>query len=176
MQALNIRLCLVSLALSAAAVPALASNHTQADSRSIATVSERSRTAVDAEARAWTRSVSPNGYVGSSRQAAVQVDANSRTAVDRESHAWTRSVSPNGYVGSSRQAAVQVDANSRAQVAADMSNWMRSGLATVEYGQIGADLASPAYKQAAQAYVARRDASDRAAAVQALGTNETVAR
>jgi hypothetical protein len=175
MQALNIRLCLISLALSAAAVPALASNHPKADSRPISSVSERSRSAVDAEARAWTRSVSPNGYVGSSRQAAVQVNANSRTAIDAESHAATRSVSPNGYVGSSRQAAVQVNENSRTRVAADASNWMRSGLATIEYGQVGADLANPAYKQAAQAYAARRDASDRSATVQALGANGTVA-
>lgn len=141
MQTLNIRLCLVSLALSAAAVPALASNYTEADSRPIARVNELSRTAVDTEARAWTRSVSPNGYVGSSRQAAVQVGA-----------------------------------KSGAEVAADTANWMRSGLATIEHGQVGADRANPAFKQAANAYEARRAAGVRPAVGQALGASNTVAR
>ena len=141
MKTLNIRLCLVSLALSAAAVPALASNYTEADSRPIARVNELSRTAVDAEARAWTGSVSPNGYVGSSRQAVVAVNA-----------------------------------KSAAEVAADTSNWMRSGLATIEHGQVGADRANPAYKQAAQAYAARRDSNARSAPKQAMGASSTVAR
>ena len=91
MPALNIRLCLVSLALSASAVPALASNYTEADSRPIARVNDLSRAAVDAEARAWTRSPAPNGYVGSSRQDAVQVDAKSRTEVAADTSNWVRS-------------------------------------------------------------------------------------
>ncbi|MGJ7580088.1 hypothetical protein ACSFA3_07890 [Variovorax sp. RHLX14] len=91
MNAVDIRLCLVSLALSAAAVPALASNYTEADSRPIARVGELSRTAVDAEARAWTRSAAPNGYVGSSRQAAVPVVAKSRAEVVADTSSWVRS-------------------------------------------------------------------------------------
>ena len=143
MKALNIRLCLISLALSAAAIPAMASNYTEADSRPIARVNQLSRTAVDAEARAWTRSASPNGYIGSNRQAAVQVGA-----------------------------------KSGAEVAAETAMWMRSGLATVEHGQVGADRSNPAYRQAADAYAARRDSvnSARSTPFQAPAANGTVAR
>jgi hypothetical protein len=91
MQAYDIRLCLVSLALSAVAVPALASNYIEADLRSTARVSELSRTEVDAEARFWTRLIAPNGYIGSSRQAAVQVNMKSRAQVGADTANWIRS-------------------------------------------------------------------------------------
>ena len=91
MQALSTRLSLAFVVLAAAAAPAYASNYTEADSRPIARVNELSRAAVDAEARAWTRSVAPNGYVGSSRQAAAQVDAKSRAEVAADTSKWVRS-------------------------------------------------------------------------------------
>lgn len=91
MQALSTRLSIALVVLTAAAAPAFASNYTEADSRPIARVNELSRAAVDAEARAWTRSAAPNGYVGSSRQAATPVDAKSRAEVAADTSRWVRS-------------------------------------------------------------------------------------
>ena len=83
----------------------------------------------------------------------------SAAALAAETRKWMASAPTVGYPEGNPAAAVQVRENSRAMVQADTMNWVKSGLASVQFGESGDDPTHPAYRRAASAYAALRNAS-----------------
>lgn len=99
-----------------------------------------------------------------------------RVAVAAETRAWMVTAPSVGYADGDPRPVAQVDQNSRAMVQADTMNWIKSGLASVQYGEAGADLSSPTYLQAARAYQNLRTAAQDAQTSHAVIKGRTVTR
>lgn len=91
--------------------------------------------------------------------------AASRDAVVADTQRWLQGAEGSGYPEGHPRAAVSVFASSRAMVQADTLVWIRSGLAAVQNGEAGADMSTPAYRQAASEYARLRGGA-------AVGGNE----
>ena len=100
----------------------------------------------------------------------------SGAAVAADARAWMVTAPTGGYPEGNPRAVAQVNENPRALVQADTMNWIKSGMASVQYGEAGADQARPAYAQAARAYANSRNASPGAQTSLAPSNSSTVAR
>ena len=84
----------------------------------------------------------------------------SRDAVAADTRGWLQSAPDRGYPEGHPRAAVGVSANSREMVQADTLIWIRSGLAAAQNGEAGADMSTPAYRQAAAEYARLRSGAE----------------
>ncbi|WP_431273243.1 hypothetical protein ACQ858_13550 [Variovorax ureilyticus] len=100
----------------------------------------------------------------------------SGSAVAADTRAWMASAPTVGYPEGNPRAVVQVQENTRAAVQADTMNWIKSGLASVQFGEAGADPSRPTYRQAAQAYAEMRNASPGAKTSQNSGGASALVR
>ena len=91
--------------------------------------------------------------------------AASRADVAADTRRWLQSAGGSGYPEGHPRAAVSVSTNGRAAVQADTAIWIRSGLAAAQNGEAGADMSTPAYRQAAAEYARLRSGPE-------LGGNE----
>lgn len=99
-----------------------------------------------------------------------------RDAVAISTRAWMVTAPSAGYAEGDPRPVGQVGQSSRAVVQADTMNWIKSGLASVQYGEAGADRSRPAYLKAARAYANLRGAGQDAQTSQAPAAPGTVAR
>jgi hypothetical protein len=91
MQASSIRLSLLSIVLSAAAIPALAGNYSQGDPRPVAFTSTASPAAVAAETRAWMAIAPTGGYPQGEHRTLAPVNQQSRAVVQADTKNWIAS-------------------------------------------------------------------------------------
>ena len=91
MNASSIRLSLLSVVLSAAALPALAGNYAEGDPRPVAFTSTASSAAIAAETRAWMATAPTGGYPQGEPRAIAQVSQNSRAMVQADTKNWIAS-------------------------------------------------------------------------------------
>lgn len=91
MQMSMLRLPLATLALAAAAVPALAGNYAEGDPRPVAFSSTVSGAAVAADTRSWVASAPTVGYPEGNPRAVVRVQENSRAMVQADTMNWVKS-------------------------------------------------------------------------------------
>lgn len=80
----------------------------------------------------------------------------SSASVAADTRAWMASAPTVGYPEGNPREVAQVGQNSRAAVVADTMNWIKSGLAATQFGESGADMSNPKYRQAANAYATLR--------------------
>lgn len=86
----SLRFSMVSLALMAAAAPAIAGNYAEGDPRPAAFSSQRSAASVGEEARAFTKTA-PGGYPEGNPRAVTRVEQKSRAEVRADTMNWVRS-------------------------------------------------------------------------------------
>ena len=92
---------------------------------------------------------SAGNYAEGDPRPAPPSSATSRDAVAADTRRWLQNAPDRGYPEGHPRAAVSVSANSRAMVQADTLIWIRAGLAAAQNGEAGADMSTPAYRQAA---------------------------
>jgi hypothetical protein len=107
------------------------------------------------------RALEPMAFTSSLSRATVSSDARQGA-----------SFAPLEHSDGTAAPAPSVRANSRALVQADTTLWMRSGLATLQLGEAGADMSSPAYRRAVAAYSKARSVSGSSALVDGLERGE----
>jgi hypothetical protein len=100
--------------------------------------------------------VSAGNYAEGDPRPAPLTASTSRAAVDADTQRWLQSSPTQGYPEGNPRAVTSVSSNTRAVVQADTLIWMRSGLAAAQNGEAGADVARPAYRQAAAEYARLR--------------------
>lgn len=129
----------------------------------------RTRSAFALLASALTIASAPalagNYAEGDPRPQALPTQA-SAAEVAAQTREWLASAPTVGYPEGDARASVQVGQKSRAQVQAEAVAWVASGLSQIAYGEAGADTASPAYKNAAQAYAGLRSSEPGATRLQ----------
>lgn len=91
MNASSIRLSLLSVVLTAAAIPALAGNYAEGDPRPVAFTSTASPAAIAEQTRAWMATAPTGGYPQGEPRAIVQVNQNSRAMVQADTKNWIAS-------------------------------------------------------------------------------------
>lgn len=95
-------------------------------------------------------------YAEGDPRPASLTSATSRDATAADTRHWLQNAPDRGYPEGHPRAAVSVSANSRAMVQADTLIWIRAGLAAAQNGEAGADMSTPAYRQAAAEYARLR--------------------